>query len=193
MKHISRHKKNEKDLQGKNDVSYNRDGEAIIHVSVKEDSGFLSPYSIDGKEVISSELAIFLEDAVKEIPPKCDVHLEISGDTIDAHEQEVYPKAIHQYYKMQLVDINRKLNRNKMSALIMLIIGIAVLGLYITLSFSLLENHVFAEVIDIAAWVFVWEAVDLFFITRKEILWEKKKYSHLYNASVGFKNNRYYY
>jgi len=27
MKHISRHKKNEKDLQGKNDVSYNRDGE----------------------------------------------------------------------------------------------------------------------------------------------------------------------
>lgn len=186
-------KEKEEIMIGKNDVSYNKDGAGIINIHVKEDSGFLSPYSIDGKEVISSELATFLEDAVKEIPPTREIHLEISGDTIDAHEQEVYPRAIHQYYKSQLIDIDRKLKRNKTSALIMLLIGIAVLGVYIALSLSLSDAHVFVEVIDIAAWVFVWEAVDLFFISRKEMLWEKKKYHHLYHASVSFKNERYYY
>lgn len=55
------------------EAEYDRAGKELIRMQVKEDSGFLSPYCLQGEPVVSSEVSDFLDNAVKRLPfgPSC--------------------------------------------------------------------------------------------------------------------------
>ena len=64
-------------------VSYDDESRVIVPISVENDDGFLSPYSIKGEEIISQDVADFLEDNIAGSPIKNGLHLQIQGKTID--------------------------------------------------------------------------------------------------------------
>ena len=66
------------------------DGRVIINMTVKDDTDFLSVFSIGDTPVISSEVAEFLESSTHSVLPKEQLALRIHSNCIDDNEKEEY-------------------------------------------------------------------------------------------------------
>ena len=114
-----------------------------------------------------------------------DIDLNIYGDCISDSERPVYEEAIKNYYSLKFTEAARTVTRKGFISLIFTIIGVVTLSLMFVLS-ELGAGAVWTECVDIFAWVFLWEAVDQFFIERKGVLLKMKRYYAFMNSRITF-------
>ena len=81
------------------------------------------------------------------------------------------------------MDTERKLKRNLSFSIITLLIGLIALSINIILS-SLNTPVIIGNAIDIFGWVFVWEAVDVFFFRRAELKFKQYREINFINAKI---------
>ena len=165
LKGLKELRKITKEIHGEKKLSYDAEGRVTVPVSVNDDTGFIAPFSSDGEVVISSDVADFLEHSVKHIKPGCDLHFVISGDTVDEKEKREYPAAIKNYYRYEFIECTRELKKNAILSIIMTALSALVFILAIVLA-EIGVRDVILNMIDVVAWVFMWEAVDLFVLER---------------------------
>ncbi len=154
-------------------------------MSVSNDDDFLSPYAENGKPVISSEVAEFLENAASAFHPSQPLALNVHGDCIDENERKAYPQAIKNYFSLQYRGVLRDMKRKTMIAAVFAIVGILALISMFVFSASGL-GEVWVECIDIFAWVFLWEAVDQFFIERAGLQLRSRRLKNFTEMRVRF-------
>ena len=159
-------------------------GKRYIPVSVRVEDSILSPFSPKGNPTISGEFAEFLDSQYTEMKGGDKLHIDIECDTIDDDERGLYEGAIRSYYKAEEMRKTKELARNNFIALIMLIIGIIVLTTSVI--FYVFSHEIVGEIIDIVAWVFVWEAVDLFFLRSPILIRERQKCKHFIEAEITY-------
>ncbi len=165
-------------------VERDEEGRVIIDVTVRSDEAFLSDYSVD-KPVISSDFADFLHDRLEPIPPREPLLLRIHGDCIDEDEKPLYESALREHALESYKKTATGFRRNTLLSSVMFAIG--VLGIIAAVLCSVFPtNAVFTEILDIFAWVFVWEAVDLFFLERGGLRAERRRALRLYDAKIQF-------
>lgn len=152
-------------------ASYDSDGRAIIDMSITDDSEFLSPYSKHASPVISSDVAEFIEDSTSYFKPKQQFTLRIHSNCIDDGEKVVYENAIREYYAQHYIASKSELRFNSIIFILLTLVGAFAL----LLAFWV-DAHIWSEMIDIAAWVFLWEAVDIFFFKRRKSNIERNRY-----------------
>ena len=158
---------------------------ANLNITVTDDADFLSKYSEADKPVISGEVAEFMENVAKAYHPDQSFTLNIKSACIDETEKPKYKKAFKNYYSAKREEADRDLKRKTWIAVTFAIIGIVALAIMFILS-SLDLNEIWKECIDIFAWVFLWEAVDQFFIERSGILLTCKRYKRFTEAEINF-------
>lgn len=161
----------------------------VIDLNVKNDDDFLSPFSNIGKPVISEDVALFLENSANAYHPKSEIELNVYGDCISEEEHDDYENAIRNYYSLKFSDAARCVTRKGFISLIFTIIGIVGLALMVIMS-ELGAGSIWVECVDIFAWVFIWEAVDQFFIERNGVLLNMNRYYSFTRAKISFKNNK---
>lgn len=137
-----------------------KDGRVIVNMMVKDDSDFLSVFSESQTPVISSSVADFLENTTRSLSSKEQITLRVKSDCVDKEEREIYPKAIKEYYAEKYVANEKELVRYKITAMILAILGVLTLAVAIFIS-EKFGSPLWSEVIDIVAWVLLWEAVDI--------------------------------
>lgn len=140
-----------------------------IDMAINDTSNFLSPYSLEGKPVISNEVANFLENCANEFHPKTLLSLNIHCEKLSDNDMQMFNKAIKNYYTLQYHDLLRDIKRKKIFGISCIIIGVIALSIMIILS-NLNIGAVLTECINIFAWVFIWEAVDTLFVQRANTL-----------------------
>ena len=146
-------------------------GCVIIDMTVKNDDDFLSVYSTSETPVISTDVAEFIENSTHSISPHERFALHIHSNCIDESEKTEYAAAIKEYYAEKYIANKKELNLNRIIISILTLVGIIVLAL----AFQI-ENAVWSEVIDIAAWVLLWEAVDIGVFKNREINLRRQRY-----------------
>ena len=166
---------------------YDDEHREIISMFVREDSNFLSAYSGKDGAVIAGDVAEFLDNAVKPLALRDDLHLVITSSQIDDGEKIIYRKAIKNYYRGEVIDSDKRLHRNKLASFWMLIAGFVIIAAAVTLKL-LGIGEVLVEAVDIAGWVFLWESVHLFFIERPLLKYEQLRACALFNAKVSYQN-----
>lgn len=155
-------------------------------MNVLDDTTFLAPYTGSEGKVISSEAAEFLDNSIVfPVTMKKGVMVRITSKCIDDEEKVEYEKAIRNFYKARLMDVYHSLMRNSVLAIIMLVIGVLILSAEIVLRYRGLDS-ILLEVTDIAAWVFLWEAVDLLFLQRTILSYDRSKALSLFEAKIVF-------
>lgn len=167
------------------EIERDEEGRAVIEMTVLNDDDFLSDFSAGSRPVVSAEVAQFLDENAKAFRPKEAICLNIYSDCIDDEEQKIYKKALKEYYVRHYKENRRNLKRNAWISAVMAIVGVLALATVLTLSFFD-KNPVFAEVVDIFAWVFIWEAVDLFFLQRSLLCMERTRCLRFIEARVNF-------
>lgn len=158
------------------------DGNIIVNMTVKNDDDFLSVYSTNEVPVISSEVAEFLENSTDSALPRDSFTLRIYSDCIDEAEKEEYASAIKEYYAEKYLANKNERKRNGIVITALSILGILVLAL----AFQI-DHAVWSEVVDIAAWVLLWEAVDIGVFKNRE----KSLLSRRYKAFMSMKAEFY--
>ena len=151
---------------------YERDNEGsiIINMKVDDDSDFLSVFSSSKTPVISSEVADFIEHNTCSAPSGERFVLRIYSNCIDDEEKEIYRSAIKEYYTERYLASKKELRRNRLIALMLTFAGIVTLSLAF-----MTDNVIWSEVIDIGAWVFLWEAVDVSFFRNRSLRHDKMR------------------
>ena len=141
---------------------YKRDdgGRVIIQMNVKDDANFLSEFSESATPVISTEVAEFIENETNAVPPNEDFTLQVYNDCIDDREEKVYSAAIKEYYMQKYIANEREIKRNRFAVLLLGIAGILVLAAELIFDYRV-GNALWSSVIDIVAWVLLWEAADI--------------------------------
>ena len=159
---------------------------ACLNLNITDDSDFLSPYSPSETPLVSSEVADFLENSARAFHPRAKVDLTITGRCIDESEKSVYGDAIRNYFSLKLAETERDIKRKGLVSLIFAIVGVVAL-VFMIIYESFVNNAVWTECVDIFAWVFLWEAVDQFFIERSGLLLKRKRFENFVNMSIKFK------
>lgn len=161
------------------------DGRVIINMNVREDSGFISSFSDTTKPVISDAVADFLVSRAEAVPINERLTLRVYGDCIDEAEREIYKSAISEYFLESYAAGQREFIRNTIAAVVLAVLGVLVLGVMILLE-SIIQVAVWIEVIDIIAWVFVWEAADIWFLENRVVDLRRKRCLALMYMKIEF-------
>lgn len=159
----------------------------IININIADTTNILSPFSGE-KPVISSELVEFLEYKLTPQIIKKGIHLVIHCKDIEQQEQILYKQAIKNYYEDLYFTKKREVKNKTIISLILLMIGIMVITITIALEMSG-KDMIKTRIYDIMAWVFVWEAVDIFFFQRPKINFERRKCLKMLKATIEYQNN----
>ena len=167
-----------KELKNKND---NFEDIETINIKAESKAAIFSDYNYDSNEVLNSNLEEFLVEKVKNIPPKVNLRVKIfTDDCVDENEVKV---AYKNKFKGDFEELEQELKRNTLFALTMLILGVLFMG-FLILEIYFLNNYILSTILEIAVWVFVWEAVDSFFLERSSIRRKRYQMARLYYADL---------
>lgn len=163
---------------------YSRDEEnrVIISMNVKDDNDFLSVFSKKETPIISETVAEFIEHSALSVPPSEKLRLNIVSNCIDDTEKIDYKRAIKEYYTEKYLANKQEMKRNTFISILLAIVGILILSL----SF-LTDSIMWAEIIDIIAWVFLWEAVDINMFKNKSLRIKQIRYLSFVEMKVDYK------
>lgn len=157
---------------------------SIINININDKESVLSPFSND-KVIISSDLVEFLDYKLSPVVIKNDIQLNISCKNLEEEDKKIYEQAIKNYYEDLYHIKKREVHRKTLISLILLLAGIFVIAITLILE-ETGNNIIKARVNDIVAWVFVWEAVDIFFFQRPKVSFDKRKSLKMMNATISY-------
>ena len=167
------------------EIVRDEEGRAVIEMTVRDDEGFLSPYSASSRPIISGEVADYLLESAVSLAPHEPICLKIYSDCIDEGKKTVYSQALRDYFSAHYRENAVSLRHNAFVACIMAIIGLLTLTVGIAL--GIFEwVPVLGEALDIFAWVFLWEAVDVFFLERAVLRMKSRRYLRFSDAEILF-------
>lgn len=161
-----------------------KQGRYVARMNVKDDGEFLSAFSVTEAPVISSDVAEYIETVTRMIPLKSDITLHITSSCIDENEKIIYEKAIHEYYLQKYVENHVEVRKNRIVSLFMIIAGVIVLAAAIAL--DQMDFLIRSEVIDIFAWVLLWEAADILLLENNRLTRMEKRYISFMNMNIEF-------
>ena len=122
----------------KKDCKLDEEGRCLIEIAIKDRSEVLSPYVINGQETINSEFASALDNAVKSIPPKKDIYLNIEGKGLSDQDKNTFALAIKNYYLNSTLESQRKIKNNMILFIIMAIMSLITLTALFLVFFNFL-------------------------------------------------------
>lgn len=146
----------------------NPDGRIVIPLVVSDDTDFLSVFSENTTPIISSDIAEYIAEKTNYLPPREPLHLQIRSSCISEEEQATYRTAIREHYLTEYIRNRHEWLRNTVLSAVLAAAGLLLLFLTVWLDESI-GMPVWTEVADIAAWVFVWESVDVFVFRNHEV------------------------
>ena len=167
-----------KELKNKN-ADY--DEIATINIKAEDKKAIFSEYNYDSNEILNPSLSDFIIEKANDIPPKSHLRVKIFTDD-DVNEEEV-KTAYKNKFRNEFEESEHKLRKNMLFALVMLILGVLFMG-FLILEIYLLDNYILSTILEIAVWVFIWEAVDSYFLERATIRRWRYQMARLYYADL---------
>jgi len=180
---MSKYNNLKKQILNDKNYSLNIDNDGIINVNIKNNEQIISPYCENNNLLINSDFAEFLNNSVKDIPLSQNLTLQISSNNGNIYTINT---AVKNYYYKEFADTEYLLKINLKFSILTFIIGLFALALSLT---QLIIGHpLWAGTIDIFAWVFIWEAIDLFFFRRHQLKHQQYRNINFINATIILKN-----
>lgn len=167
-------------------IELDDENRAILKMKVADDSSFLSPFYFD-KPILSNEAADYLLSHKMILLWRSGVHIKLISDVISKEEEPIYSSAIKGYFEESALRGKRTMKRNYVLSALLFLIGLMVFALMFILDHFLGDGlGMWSEVIDVIAWVFIWEAVDIAFIEKLENSYNVKMAHNLIDSRVSF-------
>ncbi len=163
----------------KKEIDY--DEVATINVKAENENAIFSEYNYDANEILNPDLENFLIEKARTVPNKSRLRVKIftNDDVVESEVERAYKNK----FSKEFEECERSLKRNMLFALAMFIIGVLFIG-FLILEMHIFENYILSIILEVAVWVFIWEAVDAFFLERSTIKRRRYQMARLYYAEL---------
>lgn len=153
---------------------------SVIDVKIYNREQLFSPYSYSGDK-LNSEFCEYIFGKAKDVPIKDKVKIKIHSEAdIDVSEVQ---ESIKNHCKAEYKESKKQIKRIILISTIMTLLGILALTALILIN-HFTDNIYVTSIIEIAAWVFIWEAVDFFFLQRPAIKGKCILIQRVYTAEI---------
>lgn len=166
---------------------HTEDGKAIIEVGAKNYDSIISPYCVKNYLTLNSDFADYIETNTKQVPLKDDLQLDIYLDSEPTKTQKInITNALRVHFAEKIATQKAASKRNIFAALLLLLFGAAILVVCF-LSQLYETNEIFTNLIDILAWVLVWDAFEKLIFERRKDTVEQVNNFRIMKARVIFR------
>lgn len=159
----------------------------IVKIKVDDKEQIISKFSYDDDK-LNKDLSEYIIDKVQDVNYKQEVNLQIF--TSEEVAQTEIQDAIKNHFERELISAKAELRKNNHFSIVMLILGILSIGILV-LSYNFFPNFYFDMIIEIASWVFVWEAVDATFLKRPSLRKHCIILQKLCKSKIEIQNQKY--
>lgn len=161
-----------------NGFDENCDG--IIEIKIDSREQIFSSYSYSGDK-LNAEFCDFIYEKAKRAPVSEELSVKIYSDRqIDADE---VGKTLKSHFSNEYREARQDMKRVTTISAIMALFGLLTLTVLVLLNYFW-DNFYVSTIVEIAAWVFVWEAVDYFFLQRPQIKAKLLLIQRIYLAKI---------
>ena len=169
---------------------YLKDGKAVIPITIDNVDDLYMKH--DYRKIdLSDQLCNYIEEIAYIVPIEYDIVLEIHSPEISEERQERIRKNFKVNYGMDIDDRDYEIKMSNLKAFIMFLIGVFLMFLAYALKPYIWD--VLSEIIVIAAWVPLWDMIEIVTLENKDLKVERLNKLQLYDAQVTFvfdKNNK---
>ena len=140
-----------------------------LHVKIDDESQLYSNYSYSGDN-LSPELSDYLKEKAEHalpLPPKENFIVQIHTQNNNLRLPDI-TRCIHRHFHNEYDAEKRKLRNNSRLALVLFTLGMVALVLQFFAE-EYVDNFFLTEILNVAAWVFIWGAVEVFVLERYNI------------------------
>lgn len=174
-------RKLEKQLKNDDGLMLDSNDNAVISINAPKQEQIFSEYDYDNGEDLNQELSDFVINKAKFVPTNKEIKLKLYTEKIA--DKGNIENAIKNNFKKKYIETQNEIKKNTLFAFAMFIVGL--FSLAILLLMHRFFYNVYTEVIlEIVTWVFIWEAVDAFFLKRLSLKREATIYLKLYSAEI---------
>ena len=157
------------------------EGDAIIDVQVESKNEIFSKFNYEEGDILTTEFTDYLWNKAKLVPTNKNLHIKVyANEELNVNKVE---NAIKKHYKNEYIEVKSELSYLGRFSLINLILGIITLAVLLVLH-NVFDNYFLVSIVDILAWVFVWEAFDSFFLERARLKRRQKHILKIYSSEV---------
>ena len=155
----------------------------VPHIEINLSNGNIyDEYSTDSE--LNPTIFEFVDKVFRLVKKKADLEIDITfPSSMKDEEKDKIEKLFKSHYAINIVKSNEEIKRHNIVSIILLIFGIIVYGAYGLLEYFKMD-FIFQGVIEIASWVFIWESVDMFFLSNFSSRLERMKNIKIFNAKI---------
>lgn len=163
-------RKADRKITNEEDFIYDSDGNVVVSVKAINKDQIFSAYDYDSNEKLNEELGDYISRETRYVPTKSDVRIKLYTSK-DMNKDEV-KNAIRNKFKKDYNEVKTEKRRNSIFCLAMFLVGLIFISVLI-LSYSYFPNTYLDIVLEVGTWVFLWEAIDSFFLRRMQLKQEQ--------------------
>lgn len=155
----------------------------VPHIEINLSNGNIyDEYSTDSE--LNPTIFEFVDKVFRLVKKKADLEIDITfPSTMKDEEKDKIEKLFKSHYAINIVKSNEEIKRHNIVSIILLFFGIIVYGAYGLLEYFKMD-FIFQGVIEITSWVFIWESVDMFFLSNFGSRLERMKNIKIFNAKI---------
>lgn len=155
----------------------------VPHIEINLSNGNIyDEYPTDSE--LNPTIFEFVDKVFRLVKKKADLEIDITfPSTMKDEEKDKIEKLFKSHYAINIVKSNEEIKRHNIVSIILLFFGIIVYGAYGLLEYFKMD-FIFQGVIEIASWVFIWESVDMFFLSNFGSRLERMKNIKIFNAKI---------
>ena len=143
----------------------------IVNIKVENKEQIISSYSYDENDKFNKDLAEFITTKTKRTHLSQNIKLNFySKEHIEQKEIET---TLKNHFNEERLETKDELKKFNIFTIIMLTLGILTFSILVALYNRSFNNFYFEMILEIAAWVFIWESVETTFLRRPKI---RRKY-----------------
>ncbi|MFM7427490.1 MAG: hypothetical protein ACKO7W_21225 [Elainella sp.] len=140
--------------------------------------------------MIDPDLELYLEESCEEIPSHHPIKLcfSLPAAKLDAQLETAVIEGLKNSFVFKQYLLRKQLRKTNTKMMRFVLLGLLLLGLALKFT-DRIETVVLSTLMEglvIAGWVFIWEAVSLFFFTNQELYHQYRIYQRLLKAPVVF-------
>ena len=152
-----------------------------IKLKIEQEDDLFSPFDPD-KELISEDVSEYLLNSFqrkrKSVKDTCVIRI-ISDAPLD---KENVKKRLRDHFSGEIAEVKRSLKKLSIKTICLAVFGLIVLSLMFWLSAN--SDSMFLEILDIIAWVSIWEATSIIVIQSYDFRKAKRDYKKLTEATI---------
>ena len=154
----------------------------IINIKVENKNQIISNFSYNENDRLSKELSEYLVEKSKNARITQEIQLNFySKDNIDKNEIQA---TINNHFHEEYLESKNELKRLNIFIITMFVLGVLTLAVLVALYNRNFINFYFEMILEIAAWVFIWEAIDGLFLQRPKIRRKNIQIQKLCSAKI---------